>query len=57
MVGDITIDELPIAYTAVASDILNGKEVWLNSGLLFDAIRASISLPLFFTAINETIKF
>ncbi|MCQ5300238.1 patatin-like phospholipase family protein, partial [Blautia wexlerae] len=25
------------------------KEVWLQSGSLFDAIRASISLPLFFT--------
>lgn len=52
MVGDITIAELPISYTAVASDILNGKEVWLNSGSLFDAIRASISLPLFFTPIE-----
>lgn len=25
------------------------KEVWLNKGPLFDAIRASISLPMFFT--------
>lgn len=49
LVGDMTIEELPIKYTAVAADILNEKEVWLNSGRLFDAIRASISLPLFFT--------
>lgn len=49
LVGDLTIDELPIKFTAVASDILNEKEVWMNSGKLFDAIRASISLPLFFT--------
>jgi NTE family protein len=27
----------------------NEKEIWMNSGRLFDAIRASISLPLFFT--------
>ena len=49
LVGDVTIEDLPIAYTAVAADIENEKEIWLNSGSLFDAIRASISLPLFFT--------
>ena len=49
LVGDIAIEDLPIKYTAVAADIANEKEVWLTSGSLFDAIRASISLPLFFT--------
>ncbi len=49
LVGDVVIEDLPIKYTAVAADILNEKEVWMNSGRLFDAIRASISLPLFFT--------
>ena len=49
LVGDVAIEDLPIKYTAVAADILNEKEVWINSGKLFDAIRASISLPLFFT--------
>ncbi len=49
LVGDVVIEDLPIIYTAVAADIFNEKEVWMNSGKLFDAIRASISLPLFFT--------
>jgi len=49
LVGDVSIEELPIKYTAVAADIANEKEVWLSSGSLFSAIRASISLPLFFT--------
>ena len=49
LVGDQTIEELPITFTAIAADIKSEKEVWLNSGSLFDAIRASISLPLFFT--------
>ncbi len=49
LVGDINIEDLPIKYTAVAADIANEKEVWLSSGSLFSAIRASISLPLFFT--------
>lgn len=48
LVGDSQIENLPIEYTAVASDISSEKEVWLQSGSLFDAIRASISLPLFF---------
>ena len=49
LVGDRRIEELPIEYTAVAADIKREKEVWLKRGSLFDAIRASISLPLFFT--------
>lgn len=49
LVGDQTIEDLSIPFTAVAADIDGEKEVWLNSGSLFDAIRASISLPLFFT--------
>lgn len=51
LVGDQSIEDLPMPFTAVAADIRNEKEVWLNSGLLSDAIRASISLPLFFTPV------
>ncbi|MDN3681835.1 patatin-like phospholipase family protein [Vibrio tapetis subsp. quintayensis] len=49
LIGDIAIEDLPMPYTAVAADVAEEKEIWLNSGRLFDAIRASISLPLFFT--------
>lgn len=49
LVGDQLIEDLPISFTAVATDIGSGKEVWIKSGKLFDAIRASISLPMFFT--------
>lgn len=48
LVGDRRIEDLDIEYTAVAADINREKEIWLKSGSLFDAIRASISLPLFF---------
>ncbi|MDH4020301.1 MAG: patatin-like phospholipase family protein, partial [Xanthomonadales bacterium] len=48
LVGDCRIEDLEIEYTAVASDIEREKEIWLKQGSLFDAIRASISLPLFF---------
>jgi NTE family protein len=48
LIGDSRIEDLPIPFTAVASNVASEKEVWLNTGSLFDAIRASISLPLFF---------
>ncbi|MDJ0910667.1 MAG: patatin-like phospholipase family protein, partial [Woeseiaceae bacterium] len=53
LVGDQQIETLPIPYTAVATDITNSCEVWLSKGSLFDAIRASISLPLFFTPVER----
>ncbi len=49
LVGEQHIEELPIRFTAVATDLQQEKEVWINSGRLFDAIRASISMPMFFT--------
>ena len=53
LVGETLIENLPIPFTAVAADIQAEKEVWINKGPLFDAIRASISLPLFFTPFNH----
>lgn len=49
LVGERDIESLSIPFTAVATDIGTGREIWLREGPLFDAIRASISLPLFFT--------
>lgn len=52
LVGNIDIERLPIRFTAVAANIDDNKEVWLDKGPLFDAIRASISLPLLFTPVE-----
>ena len=49
LVGNPKIEDLPIKFTAVASDIQEEKEVWINQGPMLEAIRASISLPMFFT--------
>lgn len=46
--GDINIENLPLTFTAVAADIENEKEIWINEDSLLQAIRASISIPLFF---------
>ncbi len=48
IVPDISIEELPIAFTAVATDIRNHREVVFDRGSLFEAIRASISIPTVF---------
>lgn len=49
MVGEHAIEDLPISFTAVATDIERQREVWLADGPLFDAIRASIAVPTVFT--------
>mgnify|MGYP005988200405 CR=1 FL=1 len=42
---DQPIESLPMPYAAVATDLVDGSEVWLKSGSLAAAIRASISVP------------
>jgi len=49
LIGDPDIEDLPISFTAVATDMDSGKEIWLNKGPLFDAIRASIAIPTIFS--------
>lgn len=45
IVGPVSIEQLPIPYTAVATDLLAGKSVWFQRGPLDAAIRASIAIP------------
>ncbi|MDO6563456.1 patatin-like phospholipase family protein [Amphritea sp. 1_MG-2023] len=53
IVGNPLIEELPITYTAVATDLTHQKEVWFQKGSMLDAIRASIAVPGFFTPVIE----
>lgn len=50
-VPDVAIEDLPIPYCAVATDLKAGKEVVFCKGSLFEAIRASISLPSFYAPV------
>lgn len=52
-VPDMPIEDLPIPYCAVATDLKAGKEVVFNKGSLFEAIRASISLPSFYEPVQR----
>lgn len=49
IIPDKLIEELPIPFAAVATDILHRREAVFTSGSLYDAIRSSISMPSIFT--------
>jgi len=48
LIGDVHIEDLPLAFTAVATDLDREREVWITRGSLFEAIRASIAIPTIF---------
>lgn len=50
--GDTRIEELPVPFVSVATDLLTGHEVWLREGLVVDAIRASFSIPGIFKPVH-----
>ena len=52
-VPDVLIEDLPIPYCAVATDWISGHEVVIDKGSLFEAIRASISLPSFYEPVRR----
>ena len=51
IVPDVNIEDLPIEYKAIATDWENGREIVFTKGSLYEAIRASISIPLFFNPV------
>lgn len=46
--GELTFDDTHIPLHVVASDLQAGEAVVINDGALVEAIRASISMPVFF---------
>lgn len=51
ILGDVDIEDLPIPYTAVATDVVSRREVWFQRGPLATAIRASVAIPTVITPI------
>lgn len=51
LIGERKIEELPVGFTAVATELATSREIWLNEGPLFDAIRASIAVPTVFAPV------
>jgi NTE family protein len=50
--GGLRIEDLPVRFAAVATEIGGGHEIWLRRGPLVDAIRASYALPGVFEPVN-----
>lgn len=53
IVGEIDIEQLPIPYTAVATDLTNQQEIWFQEGCLHQAMRASAAIPSMFTPVTQ----
>jgi len=50
---DKNIEDLKIPYVAIAADITNMKEVVFTEGSIYDAVRASVSIPTIFTPVKK----
>ncbi|EAU55986.1 patatin-like phospholipase RssA [Mariprofundus ferrooxydans] len=48
-VDNVPIEQLPVPFGAIATDLESGRECWLQQGSLHDAVRASIALPGLFS--------
>lgn len=54
IIPDEEIENLTIPYLAVAVNLVERTEVIFDSGSIYEAIRASISIPSFFTPVDTT---
>ena len=53
LIPDVQIEQMPVPFAAVAADLLTGREVVLDRGGLYEAIRASISIPSVFRPVHR----
>jgi NTE family protein len=49
--GQISIEELPLKFATVATEVRTGHEIWLTHGRVVDAMRASYALPGIFAPV------
>ena len=50
--GDMKIENLPVRFAAIATELGTGHEIWLTQGSLSDAMRASYALPGIFNPVK-----
>src|SRR4030081_466953 len=50
-IGQIVIEELPLKFATVATEVRTGHEIWLTHGRMVDAMRASYALPGIFSPV------
>jgi NTE family protein len=51
-VGPLSIEDLPVRYAAIATEVGTGHEIWLTQGNLADAMRASYAMPGIFSPVK-----
>ena len=49
--GPILIEDLPMKFATVATEVRTGHEIWLTHGPMVDAMRASYALPGIFSPV------
>jgi NTE family protein len=49
--GQVLIEDLPMKYATVATEVRTGHEIWLTHGPMVDAMRASYALPGIFSPV------
>ena len=49
--GQILIEDLPVKFATVATEVRTGHEIWLTHGPMVDAMRASYALPGIFSPV------
>jgi NTE family protein len=49
--GNTLIEELPLKFATVATEVRTGHEIWLTHGRIVDAMRASYALPGIFSPV------
>lgn len=50
-IGQTLIEDLPVKFAAVATEVRTGHEIWLTRGRVVDAMRASYALPGIFSPV------
>lgn len=51
-IADVCIEDLPLKFAAIATEIGTGHEIWLTHGRVTDALRASYALPGIFSPVK-----
>ncbi len=52
-IPDILIEDMQLPFIAVATDVINGKEIVFSEGSFYDAVRASIAIPAVITPVKR----
>ena len=50
-IGPTLIEDLPVKFATVATEVRTGHEIWLTHGRMVDAMRASYALPGIFSPV------